>query len=137
MGEKIEHPKLDIEKVFLTPRFKVVATYPEMKEKLGEIICPSTIDRAKEYMDHPAIFQPIEWWHDRSMCTLMNIRYIEVLTRGYYTIGDRIKVHHFIFEKLNTLNPIVVGFAASYQDRPPETFKLTECRPATEERLMK
>lgn len=128
---------INIEKYFLVPHFKVIATYPGMKEKIGELIYPSTHEYAQKYLDHPAVFQRQEWWEDRSISELMEIEFIEVHKKGYYAAGDKIRVFHFLFEDLNTKHPRIVGFAAAIdKSRTLQSYKLTECIPATGAELL-
>lgn len=130
-------PKVDIEKYFLVPNFKVIATYPGGQEKIGQLICPSTHKCAEPYTEHPAIYQKLEWWENRELTELMYIEFIEVKIKGYYVPGDKLRVHNFIFEGLDTRNPKIVGFAASINNsRGNHNYKLNECIPATEAKLL-
>jgi hypothetical protein len=56
----------------LKPRYKVIADYPDNKNKVGDIITLQTAQTkaAHElvcgwYDKYPAIFQPLEWWQER------------------------------------------------------------------------
>ncbi len=112
----MNEPKIDIGKWFLIPRFEVVATYPGMGEKIGDVKCPSNIEKAEYFKDHPAIYKELKWFEKRGLSEFLHIEFIEVKTKGYYVPGDKLKVFKYLFEDLDGRNPRIVGFAASIED---------------------
>lgn len=58
--------------VLLTPRFKVIADYPDSPFGIGQILSPSQsggkwYDKLEQY---PAIFQRLQWASDRNIADL-------------------------------------------------------------------
>jgi hypothetical protein len=89
----------------MTPRFRVIADYPNSLFKIGEILtgnqrlfCDKNSER---YSDFPNIFQPLEWWEERSLEDLPKyLRFKDNVRTGYLKINDeeepfvhKVKVH--------------------------------------------
>jgi hypothetical protein len=120
---------------FTSPRFEVIATYPDSKKQVGSIISPSTEKFAEEYSSYPHLYRRMEWYEQRGISTLMEIKFIEVINSNYFRKGDKLRVVRFIFDRLDTMKPIIVGFVATYQQRTHKEFKLEDCIPADYEAL--
>jgi hypothetical protein len=82
----------------LMPRFKVINTYPNSKNALGNILIADGEDSYLLYSSYPNIFRKMKWWENRKESDMPE--YIkEVLTRTTYTTAKYFKIKKWNTER--------------------------------------
>jgi hypothetical protein len=137
--------KIDVVDYFNKPRYLVISAYPEPAKlpwhDLNEVVGSKNKDIADFYLTYPSIFKPLAWYEGRTISELLMIRFIEIVKPSYYVAGDKVKITSFKFDGLETLTPAIIGFhiGGTYKDGKHSgghTFKLDECKPASEAKLV-
>lgn len=110
-------------------RYKVIADYPKSNFKIGEILeCEDMVTEAylgnPMYKMYPHLFKKLEWWQERGVDVLKQVKFVKVVKyRGYWLVGDIVPAKLKIDDEF-----VPIGYYLRGQHYQP----VFELEPATE-----
>lgn len=129
---------------YLVPRYKIMVDHPGNVYEVGKVLPvdtrffipylgvsntlePKIEEATAHFKKYPAIFKPLEWWEDRTLDEMLDVKFIKVVKyEGYWREGDIVIVTDY---EVDTKNKKLLRYKIEYN----HIATPTHCIPASKE----